>query len=491
MNIDIIGRIKNVTVPYSKPLLPLFEAVMNAFDGIEDAEKGRNGRITINILREETQTRLETIGKPDIVGFAVQDNGIGFTDANYESFLTSDTEYKQAKGGKGVGRFLWLKAFESVEIESIYNEHTQWKQRSFTFKLTEKGVEGGSATESTAQNSSTCVNLLQFKENYLKNCPKKAETIAYRLVEHCVARFISHSCPSVFVIDMNESISLNELFAANYRETAEKREIPINGASFDLLGLKLTSAEEQQHRMHLCANGREVTSYNFGPRIKNLSSRLEDENGNAFHFVCYLSSQYLDENVNQERTAFAFPDEKSNDLLHTISLEDIQCKTSSAIEEILNPYLEPIKEKKKKRIEKHLQSESPQYRHLAKYMTEQLDEIPPDVSDEKLDVELFRINQKHELKLRQESNKFLQDKAGEEETAEYSEQFAQFMEEISESGKATLAKYIIHRRLVLNLLENSLRKRADDKYPLEERVHEIIFPLRANSDEVPYDKQNL
>ena len=65
------------------------------------------------------------------------------------------------------------------------------------------------------------------------------------------------------------------------------------------------------------------------------------------------------------------------------------------------------------------------------------------------------------------------------------------MEEISESGKATLAKYIIHRRLVLNLLENSLKKRSDNKYPLEERVHEIIFPLRADSSEVPYDKQNL
>lgn len=491
MNIDLIGRIKNVTLSYSKPLMPLFEAVINAFDAIEDAQKGRNGRITISILRETTQTRLDVGGNPDIIGFSIEDNGIGFTEVNFNSFLTSDTEHKYEKGGKGVGRFLWLKAFESVNISSTFFDDSKWLTRNFTFKLNENGVDGGIASETKADGSSTIVKLLQFKENYSKNCPKKADTIAYRLVEHCVSRFIDDNCPSVFLVDGNESTSLNQLFTSNYKKTAETRVVEVSDMKFGLLGLKLTSTEELHHRVHLCANGREVTSYNLIPRIKNLTSRLVDENGNVFHFVCYLSGQYLDDNVNQERTAFAFPEEKSNDIVHAVSLEDILSASCNVISEILQPYLEPIREKKKLKIEHHLQSEAPQFRHLAKYMADELDEIPPDVTNDKLDIELFRINQKHELKLRQQTTEFLEESNSITDSDDYSEKFSQFMEEISESGKATLAKYIIHRRLVLNLLENSLKKRSDNKYPLEERVHEIIFPLRADSSEVPYDKQNL
>lgn len=59
MNIDLVGRIKNISLPYSKPLLPLFEAVINSFDAIEDSAKGRDGQISISILRD---TRADSIG---------------------------------------------------------------------------------------------------------------------------------------------------------------------------------------------------------------------------------------------------------------------------------------------------------------------------------------------------------------------------------------------------------------------------------------------
>ena len=332
---------------------------------------------------------------------------------------------------------------------------------------------------------------MAFKDRYAKSCPKKANTIAFRLLEHCLSRFLDSKCPSVFLIDGKDSVSLNEIFLANYKKSAESRKIKIRGVTFDLLGLKLTSAEEQNHCMHLCANGREVTSTNLTTKIPNLTGKLHDETTGDFHFVCYLSGQYLDENVNQERTDFLFPDTAENDLVHPITLEDIFKEVSKEVTAILQPYLEPIQARKQEKIETHIQQQAPQFRHLAKYMTEELENIPPGVSDEKLDLELYKIRQKHELKLRQESDQFLKETAESEDSAEYSEQFSRFMEEITEAGKATLAEYIIHRRLVLNLLEHNLKKRADNKYPLEERVHEIIFPLRATSNEVPYDKQNL
>ena len=44
-----------------------------------------------------------------ITGFKVIDNGIGFDENNMRSFLQSDSTYRADKGGKGVGRFSWLK----------------------------------------------------------------------------------------------------------------------------------------------------------------------------------------------------------------------------------------------------------------------------------------------------------------------------------------------------------------------------------------------
>lgn len=45
--------------------------------------------------------------KGKITGFRSTDNGIGFNDANMESFLTLDSEYKASRRGRGVSRLLW------------------------------------------------------------------------------------------------------------------------------------------------------------------------------------------------------------------------------------------------------------------------------------------------------------------------------------------------------------------------------------------------
>ncbi len=47
MQTDIQGRVRNVSLPVSKPLLPLYEAIVNSIQAIEDLGETRNGRIDI------------------------------------------------------------------------------------------------------------------------------------------------------------------------------------------------------------------------------------------------------------------------------------------------------------------------------------------------------------------------------------------------------------------------------------------------------------
>jgi hypothetical protein len=55
-----------------------------------------------------------------IQSVTIRDNGIGFNDANFDSFSTPDSEYKLSRGGKGLGRFICLQVFSKIEVTSIY-----------------------------------------------------------------------------------------------------------------------------------------------------------------------------------------------------------------------------------------------------------------------------------------------------------------------------------------------------------------------------------
>ena len=70
--------------------------------------------------------------------------------------------------------------------------------------------------------------------------------------------------------------------------------------------------------------------------------------------------------------------------------------------------------------------------------------------------------------------------------------FKEFAEKTNEIGKAQLAAYIAHRRTILDLVDNSLKKkRSDDKYPLERVLHKMIFPMGATSKDIFFEQQNL
>lgn len=169
MNTDVAGRVRNVQLPISKPLLPLFEAIINSIHAIEDA-KTRDGRIEIEIFRSAENLFAESDRSyAEISGFSVRDNGIGFDEQNFEAFTTSDTTYKASRGGKGIGRFMWLAAFGHAEIESIFRLNGRMKCRTFTFCAQGTGIESAACIDSPDGKPATVVRLLGFKEKYRRN----------------------------------------------------------------------------------------------------------------------------------------------------------------------------------------------------------------------------------------------------------------------------------------------------------------------------------
>lgn len=121
---NLKGQLNEVKLPEYKALWPLFETIVNSIQSIEESTNSQNGQITILANRlEDRQVNMD--GNEELnpfYEFQVIDNGEGFNSINYNSFLEAYSNLKVSKGCKGIGRFLWLKAFTKVNIESVYCE---------------------------------------------------------------------------------------------------------------------------------------------------------------------------------------------------------------------------------------------------------------------------------------------------------------------------------------------------------------------------------
>ena len=146
LNASLEGRLRNTSLPQSKFLFPIFEAVVNSIYSIDDRIDNdktfslNSAYIKIQILREDQATFFGN-EKGNVKEVVITDNGIGFTDDNYESFCTLDSMYHVSKGCRGIGRLLWLKEFSFVKVISTYkNKNGKLFKRSFDFSSKE-GIE--------------------------------------------------------------------------------------------------------------------------------------------------------------------------------------------------------------------------------------------------------------------------------------------------------------------------------------------------------------
>ncbi len=498
MLLDLVGRISNTKLAPSNCLNPLFEAIVNSIHAIEDAGV-KDGKIRVDIDRAHPQRVIEFEGSAvapnPIQSFVVEDNGIGFTDENYRSFQTSDTTAKATKGGKGVGRLLWLKAFTRAEIESTYQDDGSHWKRTFTFTLSKTGVVQESKQKTDSTDRKTIVALVGFKSEFERKCPKSTLAIARRIVEHCLDYFVLDACPSIVLHDKEagDKVDLNRLFAEQLKVESKSETIKIKDQKFRLIHMLVASSHDDKHRIFFCAHKRAVKSELLAEKIPNLLPSLRpDGEEKSTVYTGYLSGSYLDETVNAERTSFAVSDNLELEFDSDPSWHDLVEATITSAAKFLSPYTEQIKRTKEEQIEDYVRSKAPQYRSVVRHRREWLDEIQPNLSEERLDIELYKIDKRYDAELKEASTRFLSDNAVElKDTDDYAKAFEKLVTLWSERGTEKLAEYVTHRKTILAFLDKRLEVRSDGRYPLEASIHQLIFPLHKTSDDVRPEQMNL
>ncbi|MBF4695099.1 hypothetical protein [Fusibacter ferrireducens] len=187
---------------------------------------------------------------------------------------------------------------------------------------------------------------------------------------------------------------------------------------------------------------------------------------------------------------------KKQSIIHldkiSYTIRDIEKEAVNQVKEYLSDYIEPIKHEKIKKITNYINTTSPQYKSILKYKKEKLDDISPKITDSDLEIELFKISQELNYEIKKEGNELLNiTKSDIKNMDEYKEQYTKFIERENDIGKSSLAQYIVHRRVILELLESGLGFSDNSKYQLEEYVHNLIFPMRSTSEEIDYEKHNM
>jgi len=499
MRINLSGQIRNTHLPDSKALLPLFEAVVNSIHAIEDIGIS-NGSIKIFIQRENGQQGL--IGQDGIApieSFTVVDNGIGFNDKNYNSFLTAHSPWKIARGAKGIGRFSWLKAFNNVIITSIYEESGNYYKRKFGFNI-ENGVyeEFTENVETSNTERQTSVELVGFQNPYKIKCPQDTIAIARKILDHCILYFLLNTAPSIEVIDGGRSSNINDYFNGNLQPNLDWQEFELSGQIFYLKSLKFYASEASDHKLCYCANHREVVSENLDRYIVDLhkNRKIRDGENKPFTYLAYLSGSYLDHRVNAERINFNIPDEPDDfaiEELRNISLQEIRNTALLLIEKELFPFLETIRNQKEQEIKSYISDDGPEYRPLLKYAPEKLRSIKPGLSPEKLELELHKIMSSYELDLKEMGKEILATPLEHfERFPEYQKEYHKFLEQYNSLGISKLAEYVVHRKIIINLFEKNLSIGSDGRFSLEKDIREIVFPMKTSSDEINvFEQQNL
>jgi hypothetical protein len=386
---NLHGRLRNTSLPLSNGLHPLFEAVVNSIHALEDAGVStEHGRIQVAIDRLAAQPRLldgddkkREVARGEISGFTIKDNGIGFTEENYQAFMMLDTDRKVAKGGRGIGRLLWLKAFDRAEVLSRFYEGGELFERTLVFSA--GGVSGGNAAPAPIGASrETTVRLVHFDPSYRAHTRKTGEAIANAMLEHCLWYFVRPgNAPQITVEDDGELISLDDLFRMHMHSSAVTDQTEIKGVPFELLHVKLRAGGSAVHSIAYCADNRLVKEEKLVGRVPGLHGPLTDIEG-QFVYFCYVSSPLLDRTVRPERSSFDVPNDVGAIFEGTeISWEDIRATVARHAAEHLAENLAGAKERARQRLQEFVTTRAPRYRPIVARMTAEQLNIDPDMSD--------------------------------------------------------------------------------------------------------------
>lgn len=474
---NLVKRIDRLPKPTNAAdaMQPLFEAVSNAIHSTQDRfqdDVSKKGKIFVHIVPgiKNSPTRIE-----------VKDNGLGLNLKNYEAFTTTDTDNKITRGGKGVGRLLWLDCFENITVSSRYFDEGILKYRKFRFVLSRdnqiQDYETGPLPETT-DNIGVSIEFEGLRDNgYSGRFPARTAYIFQHFISHFLPTFIGARSPLITVHCGGEIRQYpDEINSIIYqRETIKDIQTENYGKlTFTLMECnKVASSDLQGHHfIHFIAHDRTVHSQKIDGKLG--LKYFGENNDRVFHGI--LTGDFLDNNVNQERTKFQFEDAILDRIVNEVCVPHI--------EKFLAAPLASLQRDQRTRVRAITES----YPSVAFGTVEELQEKLPsgELNDDAiyghLSRERYRRDQRQAEKIRAVLKRLKEPFV---DVQSFSMAIGDAGKAIEDAEQKSLTEYIVRRKVVLDFIEILLEKVRDDSrdssYQREDILHSFICPLRIST----------
>ena len=495
METPVRNLVASVDLTAADALLPLFECVVNSVISLSKANRQTEKKVQIQIERGVFPSQTNTDNTKTIENIIVIDNGGGFNGANYHSFKEPLTMLNKEYGCKGVGRFTWLATFDKVHVESVYNENGRWKYLEFEFDITNE-VNQIRLEDTDNNEPKTVVKLINCSNPIIKDSTAiSLEHIGQEIMKHCLVYYLCGELPRIEILEKdNGNFSDVSVINELYEKVSKEREktFELKGRSFRIYVTKVLKENNRKNNyIYYCANSRVVGSPKNIGKINTLFSYPIQNNGQLYFLDIYVVSDFLNEKVYNTRNGFRISQEHENGLFSNdngeICFDDIEAKILEILQEEYLNHVKDAKERNVKEITEYITNNAPRYNSFLRN-PEIFNSIPPNISDDKKEEYLYKISFDAKKRVDTNLNNIISKKDINEDNIDL---IIQQIKEKTAYDSDSLADYMCRRKAIIDLFEKFLEADKQGKYKLESDIHNLIFPMGFEIDEVNYESHNL
>ena len=410
----------------------------------------------------------------------IEDDGDGFTDDNFNSFLKLYSPYKKAKGAKGLGRLAYLKFYRDVVFDSVYKKEDLYFKRGFIFNYSED--EKATNESVSEEKTGTRINF----NSWLASTQEKSKLNMDTLKDDLKNFIYSRMLPSlllwketkvgeqlqIIIIDSTEGESiistkeLPKLEIINFTYTYKPQES-------ELLGIQKEIPFKIMYTDFLDKNKVSVHYVSAGRIIKDIPLHININSS----FTCFYASDVFDNQIDDDRLELKLPSQNT-----------IDSPSKETIEDLFYDHLIPILETKQINLNEiknecisSIQNNYPEYTYYIDDITNKdiLSKKPYDIVKKAHDSAFKKNKEFIELKQKVHEGK-----------AEFKESDAN---ELFILGASALAGYIQKRQEIIDTMISLYQEKSSN----EDTIHNLLLKKMGASipplskDDANYVKRNI
>jgi hypothetical protein len=453
-------------------LLPIYESVSNAIYSTQDKWKddlSTKGKVLLEI----TTSSFSAL---------IADNGHGLDEKNYDSFRIPFTSSRLKKGGKGFGRFIAFKVFDTITYSSKYYSNNETKSRCFNFDIYASEEFQPATKDIKIEFETGCSAYYQNPKKEFEKiiAQMQAEDIVGRIIRYFLPFYLSNNMPDFKIIIDGATFNTREHFKEFFTPQISKdAKITINGAEY-IFKIDIAKVNKNNlfanHIMLLFADNRIIgTGRDIEGKI-GVNHFLDGE-GKKQVYVATVSGEFLDVRANTARTQIEADEKEIDEIVNVVG---------RTILDIEQDFVKNHRKKQTGDVQSAI-LRNPLLRSGLKGLSikEYVDSQPMNWKTENfvgdLALERFR-EQRNWEKAFEEGLKAPEKLKGMREA---------LFKSIDAENKNALASYVAHRKSVLELAESILGYQDNGKMALEDMFHDLVHPRYEDSETTNFYQHNL